>query len=305
MQVLPRGRRPGVLRRRYPLFDRRTDARAASRVAGRRIHADIVYERYTLFGDAGRRVKARRPGTAWILEVNAPRTWEAALFEGLPVGRSAVAEETRTLRAADRVVVVSEALRRWVEGRGVDPARIRTVANGAEPSGRPLRPASDEFRVGYAGTFKPWHGLLSSLDALARLAASVGPRRLVLELHGDGPERGPFLRGLEAFPAIRVDDRGWTDGPGLAEARSRWSAAWVPSPRTPDPGGLAARFGEPVPASWFDPLKGAEARADGVAVWRGDDRPPDVGPKPPDWASVVAAATADLPQWDEPSSLGV
>ena len=298
---LPRGRCPGALRKRSRRLDLRVDARAASRAAPaavRPFRPTLIYERYALFADAGRRVRGAL-GIPWVLEVDAPRSWEAALFEGLPVDAATVAAETALLRAADRVVVVSPALERWVLGRGVQPDRVRLVPNAADVS-----PAAPEgpYRLGYAGTFKRWHALPESVPALARLARRVGPLRL--ELYGDGPEHGALLDALRDAP-VEVHAPGWVPPSALDVARSRWHAAWVPRPAAWPPDPVAARrlepvFGEPCPGRWFDPLKGAEARAAGLPVWDGTDRDPARAPEGVgSWTSAAEAAVAGL-QWKDP-----
>ena len=317
VQHLPRGRLPGVLRKRSPRMDRQTDARAASRAAGDLVAAfrpNVVYERYALFADAGRRARKRLPGIAWVLEVNAPRSWESALFEGLPLGRREIEQESAVLRAADRVVVVSAALRDWVVSRGVRSDRVRVLANGAAlPSlaRSSLRAGPGPFRLGYAGTFKPWHRMVESIPALRALTVSMSPRSVVLDLRGDGPTRGTLLEALAAsqIPGLSVEASGWTPPHVLSEARREWDAAWVPSGGPWPPPGAAAIsdvFGEPCPGRWFDPLKGAEARAAALPIWSGEE---GLGPQAStlgvaSWAAVSAAAVSDLPQWKDRTPLG-
>jgi glycosyltransferase involved in cell wall biosynthesis len=296
---LPRGRLPGVLRRRSRPWEIKVDARAASKAAAVRARQwgpTLVYERYALFADAGRRIK-RALNIPWVLEVNAPRTWEAALFEGLSVTGAMVDAETSVLRAADRVVVVSEALRRWVVSRGVPEERVLHIPNGSDV--QPVVIAPGPMRLGYAGTFKRWHRLPESIPALLSLAARTGP--LHLELHGDGPDRETLLDALRRTP-IQVVAPGWSTPAELAAARRGWTAAWVPSPRSwpPHPAlaqTLEATLGEPCPARWFDPLKGAEARAAGLPIWDGTEAAPALDRTAVlPWTSVAASAIGAL-QW--------
>jgi glycosyltransferase involved in cell wall biosynthesis len=302
VRVLSRGSFPGVLRRRFRNLDLRVDARAASRAAVIAAHAfrpTVLYERYALFADAGRRVRRAR-AVAWVLEVNAPRLWEAALFEGLEVDSSLAAAEASVLRSADRVVVVSAPLQRWVIARGVEPARVRLLPNGA-PATLPRPDPDGPYRLGYAGTFKRWHRLPEGVPGLRRLAARVGP--LALDLWGDGPERRALLEALAGVEEVRVTVHGWGTPEAIREALRSWHAAWVPAGGAwpPDPhraDRLADALGEPCPGRWFDPLKGAEARSAGVPLWDGGDRMPTKGPPAPTWRSNAAAAVADLPQWD-------
>jgi glycosyltransferase involved in cell wall biosynthesis len=75
------------------------------------------------------------------------------------------------LRAADRVVVVSDPLRAHVERLGVDPARIALVRNGVDlhlfPASGPV-PCREEPLVTYAGRFDAWQGVGNLLDLAAR-----------------------------------------------------------------------------------------------------------------------------------------
>lgn len=290
VEVAPRGRLPGTLRRHRP-WDEAVDARAMTRWALRRARAfqpDLLYERWSLFAAVGRKL-APRLGVPWVLEVNAPLAWEAAWFEGLEASPALLRREERCLRAADRVLVVSEELEAYVLRRGVDPSRVLLRPNGAsegERGGlRSPRAGSAGFTLGYAGTFKPWQGLVAALPALVQLRDQLAPRPLRLELWGDGPERRPFLAALDCgLQGVEVDWKGWGD-----PDRSGWDAAWVPlAAWPPDSAGLEEAFGEPPPGRYFSPLKEAEARAAGLPCWYGDGRgliPP--GDPPALWADIA------------------
>jgi len=278
----PRGRLPGVLRR-DPRKDLRVDARAMAQALRRR-PAALLYERWSLLAQLG-----PAPGAPYVLEVNAPLAWEAALFEGVRPGRDLVAWEERSLQAADRVVVVSEALADYVVGRGVDRARVLVEPNGVDGGSLAARAADGEAGgprvLGYAGTFKPWQGLRGSAESLARLRAD-GP--LCLQLWGDGPDKRALLAAA-GQAGVEVDDRGWGTSSQIAAARAAWWAAWVPL--TPWPGGrdlrrLEALFGS-APSRWYSPLKEAEAAAAGVPVWRGAGPPVEL-PPPSQWTDIAA-----------------
>jgi glycosyltransferase involved in cell wall biosynthesis len=149
---------------------------------------DVVIERYSLESCAAR-LATRRCGTPLTLEVNAPLVQEATRYRGLddPVAEQ---REHETLRAADRIHVVSSALLRYVRSvapdvpaawipNGADVSRLRTAPPLALPwmDGRVV--------VGFVGSMKPWHGVDQLLDAFAR----VHPRhpQAALLLIGAGP----------------------------------------------------------------------------------------------------------------------
>jgi glycosyltransferase involved in cell wall biosynthesis len=291
-RVFPRGHLPGVLRR-HRAWDAAVDAAAAARCA-RRWHAeapiDLLYERAALFGAIG-----RLPGAARVVELNAPLAWEAAWFEG-EVPRPALLEaEARGLADADLVVVVSEPLAGYAARRGVDPEAILVLPNGADRS-----PASSRRGrvLGYAGTFKPWHGLAAAASAVAALA----PERV--ELWGDGPEREAAVGALREA-GVAVDWRGWGTPGELAEARTGWWAAWVPRAAWPPTGSeaIAAAFGEAPPPPYFSPLKEAEAAVAGLAVWRGEG-PLEVPARPRSWAEVAGEVLRGLDRRGVPAPRG-
>lgn len=287
----PRGRLPGFLRKRRA-WDEGVDARAMERFVAASCAAwppDVFYERWSLYAGLGRGLsqRFRRP---WILEVNAPLAWEACWFEGLEPTPSLLRREEETLRAADRVLVVSEALRDYVLRRGVERSRVVVVPNGADgsPSTRSAPSSSDPFVLGYEGTFKPWQGMVDGVPRLVELAAEVSPRRLHLALWGDGPERLEFLERVErGLRDCTVEWHGW----GSPERKS-WDAAWVPLGAWPPPSTeLSEVFGEPPPKCYFSPLKEAAARAAGLPCWYADERglvPP--GSRPESWKTVAEQA---------------
>jgi hypothetical protein len=278
LRVARRGRMPGVLRRRGRAWDEGVDAAAMARQAAgwaRRFRPDLVYERSTLFGAVGRRC-----GGFWALEVNAPVAWEAVWFEGEAPRPALLRREGETLRAADRLFVVHEALAEHAVRRGAPRDRIELLPNGvaALPSiaARPESGPDAPFVLGYEGTFKPWQGLVDELPRLRVLAEELAPRPLVVELWGDGPARAALLAaggGLD----LRV--RGW----GTPDRRS-WHAAWIPLAPWPPPG---AAFDEPPPDRYFCPLKEAEARAAGLPLFRAGRLDPP-GSVPGTWGSIAA-----------------
>jgi glycosyltransferase involved in cell wall biosynthesis len=167
----------------------------AACLAAERAGARSVYEIRGLWHWS---TAARRPG------------WEAsdtfALHEAL--------ERQAALRA-DRVVVLSAPLADYVRGWGVAAERIAVVANGVDPQAfrphprdlalrRALGAGPDTFLVGFVGTFTPYEGIDTLLEAVALL------RRRGIDaaaaLIGDGEEGSRLkclarrLRVPAAFP---------------------------------------------------------------------------------------------------------
>ena len=266
----PRGRLPGALRRRVS-WDHGIDARAMSRWAqgqGRRFQPHLIYERFSLFSSPGLAV-ARRLRVPYVLELNAPLSWEAALFRGLPASPGLLRRESRVLTAADLLVCVSPELRDYALRRGVAEERILVQPNGAEPVTdftssslqREEGSAAGErpFVLGYAGSFKAWHGLLGAISQLRALRDERAPRPLHIDLWGDGPERMDFVGAVREQEGISVSWHGWGSAEELSSARYGWDAAWVPlAPWPPlvssDGRTLAAlerSFDECVPGRYF------------------------------------------------------
>ena len=282
----PRGRLPGFLRKRR-VWDERVDAAAMARWLRREFTAwppDLLYERMSLFSALGAQLRTAL-GVPWVLELNAPLSWEACWFEGEKPRSGLVRCEERALRAADAVVVVSEPLRDYAVRRGAPRERVWLVPNGARPTvvAVPRRPEEGVFVLGYEGTFKVWQGMLGQVDDLRRLVEESGGRRVRLELWGDGPDRRPLTDALAGLPGIDVDYRGW----GVPQ-RSSWSAAWVPSgPWPPESSAIEKAFGEAPPERYFSSLKGAAAAAASVPTWNRGRLIPARSQRPQTWREVA------------------
>jgi glycosyltransferase involved in cell wall biosynthesis len=228
--------------------------------AARSWRPDAVYERYSLSAVAGW-LLARRLGVPHVLEVNAPLADEEARHRGLALPRLTRALEGWILRGADRVLVVSEALKGHAERLGVEPGRIVVVPNGVDPAlfhpgrdGGPTRNkqnGSESVLVGFSGSLKPWHGVEHLVRALAT-AANEEPRLRLLVL-GDGPERRPLL---ELVRELGVEDRVEFAGAVRHEHVPEYLAA---CDILSAPYGASSDF-------YFSPLKVAEYRAVGKPV---------------------------------------
>jgi glycosyltransferase involved in cell wall biosynthesis len=164
---------------------------------------DMLYERYALNGTAGLALAAEL-GIPHVLEVNAPIVDEELAHRGLTSDASVRALEQTIVTHATRIVAVSEDLKRWLVGVGVEEDRITVLANAVDPARFEVQAEKREDarrRLGadgrpivvFVGTLKPWHhpGILVRALGVLR-ERNVAPRLLLV---GDGPER----EGLEAL----------------------------------------------------------------------------------------------------------
>lgn len=136
----------------------------------------------------------RRP---WVFELR--DIWPESIAAVGAGGGGAVMKllervELRLYRNAARVVAVSPAFRANLAARGIDPAKVEIVTNGADLSLWTPRPPDEALRaelglgarfvIAYVGTMGMAHGL----DFILRSAAKIEDPRLHFLLIGDGSE---------------------------------------------------------------------------------------------------------------------
>ena len=221
--------------------------------AARSFAADAIYERYSLLGDAGIEAAAEL-GIPHVLEVNAPLREEARRFRTLSHPDLAAEIEQRVFRGTGRILVVSQALGRWLEQEGVESERIEVVPNAVAPSRfGPRRPrGNDEFVLGFCGSLKPWHGVELLLEACST-AFSQEPT-LRLEVVGSGPlEQLLHSAGL---PPHRLRALGSLPHTDAIERLRYWDV------------GLAPYL--PAEDFYFSPLKVVEYMAAGLCTVASD-----------------------------------
>lgn len=154
---------------------------------------ELVYERLSLFGDAGRRLVAMMPGTRHVVEVNALLAEEDAQWRGLHLGDLATSIEREVLSGADLAVAVSEQVAAKVTA-AAPGARCVVVENGAEVERFRTLPTRDAARTrlglpddaiiaGFVGALRPWHGVDVAITAVSRTP------HVHLAVVGDGPVR--------------------------------------------------------------------------------------------------------------------
>jgi len=236
----------------------------------RELKADAVYERYSLFSNAGI-LAAAALGIPHALEVNAPLREEAVRFRTLPHRAIAGEIETEVYVATDRLFAVSNKLAELIVAEGVEPSRIEVTPNAVAASKfPPRRRAGRRFTIGFAGSLKPWHGVESLLAAFDRALASG--LDLALEIVGEGPLDAALDQA--DLPEGRVIRRGVLPHAAATRLMSAWDVGVAPYP--------------PLPDFYFSPLKVLEYMAAGacpvaselgdLADLLGDERGMLVGP---------------------------
>jgi len=156
--------------------------------------SEVVIERYSLETEAAG-TAARQRGVPHMLELNARLVEEATRYRGL-ADPAAERREHETLRAADRIHVVSSALLRYVHAvaptvpaawipNGADVKRFRAAPSAA------LSRFPGRTVVGFVGSMKPWHGVDQLLDAFARARQTHPEATLVLV--GSGPREAEII----------------------------------------------------------------------------------------------------------------
>src|SRR5262245_30616432 len=167
------------------------------------VQPQLVIERLSLLAPEGA-LAAAEAGVQHIYEVNAPLDEEAARhrkFERVEEARQAFATGFAASRGA---VAVSDEVAAWVRALAPDGYAVTVEANGAGPEflsapdpkqlvqlEQRLRLTGGEFRVGFVGSFRPWHDMDTLVHSASELAKSVPTRLLMV---GDGPQRNHVLR---------------------------------------------------------------------------------------------------------------
>ena len=247
----------------------------------RRLHPDVVIERYYNFGGEGLRA-ARRTGALAVLEVNAPMIDHAGSLKRR-LDRALIVEPFRRWRdwqaaVADLVVTPTATIlpdgvpreRVGRDGVGADVGRFRPDACGPAPFVDELH----DTIVVFAGAFRRWHGAVHLVRALARLRAE-GRRDITAVLIGAGPE----LRATRA-EATTLDGVVFTGAVPHERMPGYLAAAHIGAA----PFDLGAHAPLGIDFFW-SPLKVFEYMASGLPSWRRVFRGSS------DWWATAASST--------------
>ncbi|MHC5027729.1 MAG: glycosyltransferase family 4 protein [Planctomycetota bacterium] len=158
---------------------------------------DLVYERQSLWSFAAM-AHAAASGIPGLLEINAPLIDEQARHRSLIHRVEAETIVARSQAAASALLTVSDEL---AHGLRLDPSlqgRVHVVGNGVDPDRFTPAPARRDqpLTIGFVGTLKPWHDVATLVDAFDELRSFAPDARLAIV--GDGPERDPLERRVEA-----------------------------------------------------------------------------------------------------------
>ena len=190
---------PGELRR--ILHNQELEAELIARLD--KDSPDFIYERAALYGTAGA-VVAKALNVLLLVELNAPLAVEQTAYRGNGLGDLGAQAERWALGQADAVLAVSAPLRDHVLDLGIDPAKVHVIPNGVNTDLFHPAPPDAALRarlglgegpvLGFVGGLRPWHGIETLPEILARVSAAHPGARLVIA--GDGPLREGLARGL-------------------------------------------------------------------------------------------------------------
>jgi glycosyltransferase involved in cell wall biosynthesis len=149
----------------------------------------LIHERYSLFSLAGLKFAQRRD-IPFVLEVNSPLVHEKKISGTLQYPRLARRTERWLVSNATEVVVVSGELKRYYADIR-NPSNITVVPNGVDPDKFDPRRFDEQTaeptacRIGFLGSFKQWHGVMSLIEIAETLRDISDRVRFVMI--GDGP----------------------------------------------------------------------------------------------------------------------
>lgn len=165
---------------------------------------EFVWQRHDIFQWAGFDA-ARVFGKPLVLFMDALQVWEARKWGVQRPGWGRIVEafgELPQIRRADLLACVSEEVAMEVQRRGVPEDRVMVTPCGVDVeefspanSGAEVRERlglTGKFVIGWAGSFRRFHGLEMALDAVASLQRNLPD--IALLLVGNGQERSRIER---------------------------------------------------------------------------------------------------------------
>lgn len=167
---------------------------------------DFIYERYSLWSFAGAQL-ATLLKIPFILEINSPLIEEEKKFRTLNLEPLAKTIEKFNFSKADKIMVVSEALKQYVVKQGISNRKVVVLPNAVNSdlfnpqvasadflSAKLKNQRAKKFILGFVGSLKPWHGIRLLADAFVKLYQRDKTYHLLIV--GDGPEK-KFLEALQ------------------------------------------------------------------------------------------------------------
>ncbi len=167
---------------------------------------DFIYERYSLWSFAGAQLAALLK-IPFILEVNSPLIEEEKKFRTLNLEPLAKTIEKFNFSKADKIMVVSEALKDYVIKKGASNRKVLILPNAVNSElFNPQVVATDsvpkmlnnqkgkKFVLGFVGSLKPWHGIRLLTETFLKLYQQDKTYHLLIV--GEGPEK-KFLEDVQ------------------------------------------------------------------------------------------------------------
>ncbi|RMD91404.1 MAG: glycosyltransferase family 1 protein [Calditrichaeota bacterium] len=162
--------------------------------AARKFNPDAIYDRYISYNYSAIKV-AKKLKIPCILEVNSPYATQRRIWERIYFPRLIQWFETKITNDADRVIVVSSALKDHLIAHGTKPEKIVVMPNGIDPRKFSLEISDKEYRkryhlteqhivIGFVGVFRHWHNLEILFDVFQELIKQFDNLRMMLI--GDG-----------------------------------------------------------------------------------------------------------------------
>lgn len=151
---------------------------------------DLVYERYSLWSYAAMEL-AQKNRTVSVLEVNAPLIREQNVYRTPISTEVASTVARRAFRAATIILAVSDQVASELEAFPEARKKVLIVPNGVNLERfRPKANANSfvqrgEYRIGFVGGFKRWHGVEMLIASFLRLRGHI--ENATLTLIGEGP----------------------------------------------------------------------------------------------------------------------
>ena len=218
---------------------------------------DLIYERYSLFGNAGVKSSAYL-NIPLVLEVNSPLIEEQLNYRELYHQEEARKIEQDVFNNAAVISAVSDEIKQYISSKQRQIKNTHVIPNAVDtdffhptviPSFIPPRQGSKV--IGFVGSLKPWHGLEILLNGFRTLITQQLNYHLLIV--GDGPLRD-WIEGYACGAKIEdeVTITGWIAHQELPGLIKSMDIAVAPYPK--------------LDHFYFSPLKLYEYMATGTPV---------------------------------------